>query len=35
VDFREVRGQQAATRALEVASAGAHIILILWAERLL
>lgn len=28
VDFREVRGQQAAKRALEVASAGAHAILL-------
>ena len=29
VDFREVRGQQAAKRALEVASAGAHAILLI------
>jgi magnesium chelatase family protein len=35
VDFGEVRGQQAAKRALEVASAGAHNILLLWAEDLL
>ena len=35
VDFREVRGQQAVKRALEVASAGSHNILLLWAENLL
>src|SRR6185369_3229757 len=29
VDFREVRGQQAAKRALEVASAGSHNILLI------
>ena len=32
VDFREVRGQLAAKRALEVASAGSHNILTFWAE---
>ena len=35
VDFREVRGQLAAKRALEVASAGAHNILLFGAEHLL
>jgi magnesium chelatase family protein len=33
VDFREVRGQMNAKRALEIASAGGHNIIILWAER--
>ena len=32
VGFREVRGQQAVKRALEVASAGSHNILMLWAQ---
>jgi magnesium chelatase family protein len=35
VDFREVRGQQAVKRALEVASAGSHNILLFGAEDLL
>jgi magnesium chelatase family protein len=35
VDFREVRGQLSAKRALEVASAGSHNILLFGAERLL
>ena len=35
VDFREVRGQRSAKRALEVASAGAHNILMLCAENML
>jgi magnesium chelatase family protein len=34
VDFREVRGQLAVKRALEVASAGAHNILLFGAQRL-